>query len=95
MEKGYLTTEVLGGLIFFCCLIDLDQWVTCLIDEVKDAVQSRKALLYFTRNFYQLFINSDSNLTQAQILTQTNLNPNLYPKKANEKCVDEYYSFSF
>ena len=52
--------------------------------------------------FIYFFINSGSNPTQTQILTQK-LFPNrtltqtliLIPKKANEKSADEYFSFSF
>ena len=51
--------------------------------------------------FTYFFINSDSNLTQTQMLT-LKLSPNrtltqtliLTPKKANEKSADEYFSFS-
>ena len=57
--------------------------------------------------FIHFFINSDSNLTQTQILTlklypnqtltQTLITPPLIltPKKANEKSADESFSFSF
>ena len=52
--------------------------------------------------FMYFFINSDSSLTQTQMLT-LKLSPNrtltqtliLTPKKANEESVNEYFSFSF
>ena len=48
--------------------------------------------------FIWFFINSDSNLTQTQMLT-LKLFPNqtliLNPKKANGKSADEYFSISF
>ena len=56
--------------------------------------------LYLTGNFYlaYFFINSDSNLTQTQMLT-LKLFPNrtliLTPKKTNGKSTDEYFSFLF
>ena len=62
---------------------------------------ARKAL--FHRKFLStFFINSDSNLTQTQMLT-LKLSPNrtltqtiiLNPKKANEESANEYFSFSF
>ena len=60
-------------------------------------------ILYFTGNFYLVF-NSDSNLTQTEMLIQK-----LFPdwtqtltwtliltlEKANEKSADEYFSFLF
>ena len=48
--------------------------------------------------FIYFFINSESNLTQTQMLT-LQLSPNqtliLTPKKRNEKSADEYFSFLF
>ena len=51
-------------------------------------------LCIFPLNF---FINSDSNITQPQILTlkQTLTLKNLTLKNVNEKCVNEYSPFSF
>ena len=60
-------------------------------------VPLRKALFH-RKLLSSFFINSDSNLTQTQMLT-LKLVPNqtliLTPKKANEKSTDENFSFLF
>ena len=61
-----------------------------------------KKSFFSSEIFIYIFINSESNLTQTQMLT-LQLSPNqtltqtliLTPKKRNEKRADEYFSFLF